>query len=797
MDQIQAMALGGDATKLEAFRPYLALSAWVDRKVIKPTALPALEGSSPKAWAEIRKGSSDDPVGGSNYFTGGRSGLPAFEPRAPVSLSWARKRKPVVAALVRDLKGLYLDETTAGNYNPSVAGGFADAIGTLRTVTMTSVEAGRVATQLEAWTSDLGSWQSFHAFCDSLDSSVLTGSSDEVQAKRDLLKANFNPNSDLNKFNPNPSLWKSVDKLDLLAYSTEFSLLSPGSWRISSAGRILDPSGRLLGQRMLSAGSSSDLVRITTQGEFVTENLNRLDVAGDEPGPSRRMPGYKAAGAPEFITQSQGLDKTWGHRLNTSGAYPGGWMDGDSQGLSLQSYPEPCVAMGALTQAPASYDGNLQLATVETGDDQMYGVTAATQDMKMLARFNDSFDLDRYDSTAASGGLLVRDAQMVQVPTHSVLNHLTWQRPNTLYPDGAYSERYRAPIYPTEGNANGYHGLLSFWVKPNSDVSKAEVRGHQYVQWTSPGSQFFCMGQVADTVPPFNMFGFQYEVCHSGSDIGNEVSCATPFRSILPHRWHLVSLYYDFHGTATWGDAIGLRIDDGSGADNTGVASYYGDPPNLIPEDIAQSNALALGSYGDVSAGGDGLDFLYRSYCKGSGAEATFDEFAIYDFGQAPGSLAVLATGRYKAGRYYKGSAYTNLLDADYAPAPDQAAAYFTAPIRLPANAYLQRVQWTWYRPGALPDDYAEIELVEPDGTSYLGGDEASSRSTKASGWTVDRQSWEVNRALPGPFRAHVVFRRKTPVSPNTPLLDSPVLDDLSFLYASGSPRISGWEEGS
>ena len=125
--------------------------------------------------------------------------------------------------------------------------------------------------------------------------------------------------------------------------------------------------------------------------------------------------------------------------------------------------------------------------------------------------------------------------------------------------------------------------------------------------------------------------------------------------------------------------------------------------------------------------------------------------------------------------------------------APDEAGSYVSAPIRLPPGALVRRVDWTWHRPASLPDDYAQIELLTPAATQYLWVTKAASASpTPAS---PDPQSWAPERTATGPFRFRVDFLRRTPLPPDQPLLDSPVLDDLTVLYESpGGCRILGWE---
>ncbi len=841
--QIRDLALGGNQAKLETLRPYLALHAWVDKKVIAPNTTSAMADKDYHSWGEIKLDHALNPS--LPAVPGSRS--PDFERingrivgRAPVDLSWARTRRPALIALLANLGGLTLDEYRALPFYFGIPGN--DLVGTLRSAkipldwTAPSDDCRNTADAILASTSELATWSQWNDFCDTLP---MTGSSDIPQAKRDILKANFNPNSDLNKFNPNRSLWRSVDKSDLLpdGYTTEFSLLPlQQPRRIESLGRVLGMDRRVLASRTLSAMvSGPSAVRLSTQRELVCENLGNPDLPGDETG--NRLPGH-----PCFLSQSLGAGNTWGHKIDMRATYPGTWMNGNSFGVGLQTYPEPCYdrtpnlagilpdpTATPLSMAPADYDGTLQLATAETPRDAWYGVTAPTRDMKMLARFDDGLDLDVADAApqVQPDPLLVTTSEL----DHGLL-HAT--EPNTLYPDGAYSEKDRCPSWRDRGNAHGLHGLMSFWVKPNYALhpfTNGEgghtydgERGHNYVTWTngnapanvSSTNQFFVLG---DYFWGRREIKSHFEVGHSTDDDDRESDFSTGDRAnaSLPHRWLLVTLYWDFQSPVAQ-DTGELMADAGaSAAEWDGGANHYDsltEPTDA--SDITQNvsgipHTLRLGQ----NAGGIGIFDQHA----GIGTDATFDEFAIWDFGGAgalggpPAAMAtlesasVLALSRFRQGRYYRESVYTGLLAP---PGINTAAGWFSPLIRLSPGARILGLAWTQAVPRGLkaplpaggqagvdgdagPDGRIAFDLANAAGTAYLkdiGGMEIQD--------LFSRDAFSpVARSAGAPFRLHAVFQPNLQDPTNTPILDPLALDDVTLLYEpAGGARILAWEDG-
>ncbi len=798
-DQIRDTALAGSQAKLDAFVPFLTLRAWDDKKVIRPNAAAALANTPLQAWADIKLG----------YGTAG-SRAPDFDRfggeilgRAPVDLAWARTRRPALLALLGGLRGLYLNEVI-----PNFA-----TVGTLREVgltldwTATSDDARRVADYLLSATSEIGTWSQWDALCDGVPASALSGVPYQQQAKRDLLKANFNPNSDLNKFNPDASLSRLVDKSDLLAYSTEFNLLPRSGGRLCAVGRLTDGQGRRLAERTLCMEvAPQDLIRLTCQSEFVAENLGDLQVAGDESD-------FRLYGRTPFITPSRGIGKTFGYRS----------FGGD--GFSLQTGPEPHTVW-ATGGHPAVYDGQVRLATLETEDAQ--GPAA----MKFLATWESDFAGDY-----SGGGGDLANATPTDTAQAQASNPV-WHPSSlgTLYPDGIYIEKGRQPGYATKGNMAPSRGTLSFWVKPNCDVSRYPMnlsitRSHLYVNNTrtnglvttenSTGnltsavfivvngvqSQTFCKG-----------FTIMWESDYYG-DIGKEQQRSTPAsRTTLPHHWYLLTCFWDM-AEPSGSDGTTILIDRGQA---------FGDKPNMTygggmtgpPVDFTQPDGYTVAPDPSVLPpavfylGTRGNDFRNASWQLGlhGQPDATLDEFAIYDFGPAATARTVTETfaqSRFESGRYYKESLYPSSggLATPLGPLR-KAGEYFSAPVWLGA-VRLKRLAWTQVVPlglrsptGAAPEDGDPapdggvlLELCEVSGAAYLqcrSGSPLQSVFMQPAGQMLDRD-------VSHPFRFHAVFQPNLDVAglQSKAILDSLALDDVTLTYRQpGQPRIQAWGSG-
>ena len=862
MDQLREMArLAGPVwqAKFAALEPYITPHAWVDKHVIRPNAV-AGPYTSYTNWVDIKRAHQTyDPalpgICAPDFERIPVDPLGRIVGRAPVNFAWARHRRPVLLALLAGLEGYYLDEGKATVEDNMALSG--DYIGQVRNLSILldpgpdwSYGSGGwccelMADQIFASTSEVRTWQDFDALCDSL---VVPGPMTWWEPKRSILKANFNPNSDLNKFNPNLSMWRMVDKSDLLVYSTEFSLLPVHDHEVTSVGRVLDRLGRLLAMRTARAWvSGPSVVRLSTQKEFVCADLGDLDVAGDETSP--RLPG-----AALYLSLNGGSSKAWGHTL--PGAGP--------NGVALQTYPEPCVrpvAGGPLLLNPADYDGSVQLATLETENAANHG-----GDLKMLARFDASFDLGVADADPTLIGPASRNQTDTEQASAAGLaqgllpdaSMFPGVKAVTLYPDGAYSEKDRCPAYLDRLNANGLGGVIAFWIKPAFLLGKTtddglpgnqnySYRERQFVKWSNyssgPGGgtpsstspdQFFLLGMVHNNcqgaiVDPYLVCFF--ETNHDDSDYGGtpgNPSKRTHMFGTQPrdrsfHRWEHLAMSYDFQ-SLTNDDCGELLADAGTvgtnGSTDTSdvggrdlyLGGWTNDPAaasDITAADLFGPHLIALGRRGLIQEGPVQPPFPQAIVPEqfGSGADSTIDEFGIWDLGSPPPLVLAqgLAQDRYREGRYYKESAYGIPFFGS------KAARYYSGKIDLKVPRRIRAVAWTQVVPRGLksplpltgragvdgdpstPDGLISLELSNLTGNAYLK-DTANKPINRRF---LDGVLSRVDRVVSAPFRLHAVFQPNLDNALSTPILDPLTLDDLSVLHdPPEGPPILSWRDG-
>jgi len=414
----QVQAAAGTSVDLS---PYLCLHAWTDVRVVRPN----VRTSNFLAVNDLKK-----DRGPLSLEEGGRP---------PVNLNAAHPK--VLESLLEGIQGKFHVNLSAAPERYTVSSRSAAL-----------VSAALVVRREE---SPWRTWGEFGAFLDSLASTAISGYYVPGQepvcgdlGAADMLKANFDPNTLLEKQMPDGISWRWFDKSDLSIGSTEGSLGPTGIFRVESLGRVSSPSGRLLASASLSATVRAfDLLRQTSQKDFVSGrtpnggDTSYLSLAALSPAPPFPLP-----------RRTAGAEASW----NT-------WNRG--QGLAVLTYP--CAIPAVNAGQAADFDGCIALATLECPH-----TPPALGNLRFLHHFDDGWEADLavaggtlQPGPAGTGGSLQRDPARSVWPPSGI-------EPSTLHPDGAYLQLGRSPAYlaanlPEDADATSDHGALSYWTKRN------------------------------------------------------------------------------------------------------------------------------------------------------------------------------------------------------------------------------------------------------------------------------------------------------------------------------------------
>ncbi len=226
---------------------------------------------------------------------GGGAG-PCRQPRAPVNVNTAAVE--TLEAVLTDIRGQYLRRNLSLSEPRTYMGdGFSSGAGE---VVVTQSIAQAVAQALVTRRNELimargygfASWYDFCSFINAIDSGgglgaivprsnvtpVNLGGGVQAQALKDTIMANANPNSRVNKFNPDRAMntrFGDTDKADLTRWTTEFSFNSNGYFQVESIGRVCGvPLGNgampvIAEKKITTAVKVYEVYRVSTQREFI------------------------------------------------------------------------------------------------------------------------------------------------------------------------------------------------------------------------------------------------------------------------------------------------------------------------------------------------------------------------------------------------------------------------------------------------------------------------------------------------------------------------------------------------
>ncbi|MFC1588148.1 hypothetical protein ACFL54_07555 [Planctomycetota bacterium] len=379
------------------------------------------------------------------------------------NLTWQTPRGPLQGFLgKRNRSGvitrtLTLTDPSANNYNPG------------RLPAIAEITWQRIHHQSDP--NPIETWDEFEIFLkdelnQKLDSLGL-GALDEFEV--DALLANFNPNSQINDYNPNLSIYRHIDKSQLTVYNTEFCFEPTGYFGIESCGKIRGADNSVKATSKVNAVVKIfEYFRQTTQSQFMAGYREESDLS-------------------EYFSLSNGLPTALAGLDST-------------EGYSLQSYPEPVTSENYM--ADSVFDGRLMLATwqPELLDYTINPIKQLDGDKKppegespynpapsLRATFrqdikpedfgnNPSTDLD----VQTCGDYFYipwkreRNTHLFNNPTSEPLTHGMDPEdplPGSVFPDGVLSDSCRTVGIAAGnfGKCGGMIGAMHFWLKPNFD----------------------------------------------------------------------------------------------------------------------------------------------------------------------------------------------------------------------------------------------------------------------------------------------------------------------------------------
>ncbi|MEK7467756.1 MAG: hypothetical protein AAB074_10120 [Planctomycetota bacterium] len=708
-------------------------------------------------------------------------------PRAPVNLNTAPAF--VLAAIFEGVQGVWVEET-ARPMGPSGWGtGYAwmdqplsssdssGALGILRSTSpVTANQADRLAAEVvkARARTPFRTWDGFRRF---LNLQVHAGTIDAMQAE--ALRANADPNSLLNDFNPDRNAWVPIDKTDLLASgaTTEFCFSSMGVFVVESLGRVLDASGRVLAKRLVKSHVKAyEVWRETTENEFLAALR-----AGAEPE------------AQVALYEGDGVTR---------------------RGLSLEVLPD------AAPDAPADrdavkwlwFDGRIGLSTlISPGGPGTWLLATLTPPMR------EALDADyfrvrlpppgteerrKFDTDPEERRKRERDARRPRLegePSPGPLiqnsgpkagrgeaggSDASVASPGRLFPDGAYLERdaclrYRALDNLPWKSGETRSGCVSFWMKPAFDPGRSSrprtlwsidrraiAVAPGLVEAPVFGAYLFPTGTDGiGSEGPYRYgfplrglagFGMGQREGSGGWTVAGVATGRAEFNAIRPHEWVHLAFAWDLDQPVD--RAFRMAVNG-----------------KLVPAANAfeqQPGGLPLRARIDLSANGP-EDSTWISFGalgddprRNFALDATIDEIRV-------GTLDAFEEARRDAaeGRYAR--------VADLAPRRAGGATFTSAARATGGPAVPGSIAWTVREAPGLPD--SAVRLQFSDGRRWRGpfdepGGEAVGESTEIP--------------VTGEFRWRAVIT--TGYSPDLPVNETPYLDDVTITYAT-KPRTLGF----
>ncbi|MFC1588047.1 hypothetical protein ACFL54_07045 [Planctomycetota bacterium] len=653
-----------------------------------------------------------------------------------------------------------------------------------------------------------------------------------AQAHKDLLIANFNPNSRLNDFNPNQTTRNMIDKGHLISWTTEFCFEPTGYFDIESYGYLIDNNNQTRATNSIAATVKCfEFYRLTTQADFLEDIADVSVDIGD------------------FITEAD----------NSVTPTAGADLGNSYNGATLQTYPEPLVPGRENIIRDSVLDGSIALATYqeEYTDADLY--VPFDQTIKPVV-FTDSDQM-------STGSEFTWGGAWPNHPNEDALtsNHDSSNLPGSLYPDGAISEVNRILSYRMSNLTSDKAHIASvmFWIKPayhpgiSGRVHRIAGTFSGTRGWT-PGPK--CMGiwyfphmqYLSETV---EHSGFGY----SSGGAGDSSSAFLPSHSMAA-GWELVdaktytysisgrhtgSVHHDYpnhddtannHGVKPLINYEGYQWNHISWAWSIAghsqrfyINGYKIDPPieematGWVNVDLKRHPTLRDNIDNYLSFGT--LDYASSQQYM---CDATIDEFAVYPIFIDDGSLTI----PWQYGRYLSEQDATNTNTiGTYTSPPIPLHKIFKSNRNIDNRYFLRSCSWTFYHPrynrgGVVGYDHESYDVVDnirypvlnindkddplanhwnyacdpiavdifdPETGDWYFQNDKTTMMTYAGGSpapgfdNVNDGNITYNKG--DEFRFKVYFN----LNPGQLLYDTPVLDDITFTFHRAKPKILSW----
>ncbi|GEM_PF-5085665 len=636
--ELKTLGMPGALTQAEydLVKDYVTINTWVDLGTIRPNPQPLNAG----------------------YFPGPQNQYRAFpwnlrygmEPRAPVNMNAAER--PVLVSVLNGLNANICEEF-AWNYQVSGGGGTKDAYRVRRPSPgpITLTQARNIADQIiqERARRGFDSWDDLFSWIDGANTNRpgrrLNGVSPDQGA---IIKANANPNTLFNKFNPNALVWKQVDKSDLApnfsggiaGYTTEFCFTPMGVFEITSMGRIVGNNQVVATHEVLTLVQVFDVARHTTERDFT--------------GASQTAPTMRVLYLPEHMPDQ------WDSRATNR---PASDFDGQLCLAPKWIRPPGCVAAANMTWA-AQYQ-------ISMDDNPSSLIPSPYASSPRPEEDRSVFDSNgqAYSNVSAAA----RDE-------------------SDLFPDGVYqgADRYRHLEYD-EWLRPIQTGSMDMWIKNNADTRSPYVRTFHHsidsfrdgtLQYTATytwagqfgaGLSFYLLFLAGMTPYP----GCQYRggpQQPGPNNLVNNYKYTTLNIDWPVHTWHHVAVTWTGMNQATECFIDGQRCNF-SGQTWTGISYMY-----LA---LWYGNYLQIGNFFAEMPINDGLGNNKVDFFAGG----TMDDVSLYDYAMSsvtpPDKYPVTngTSGSYQfVGRFQRATSATNRIPQKQFP--------FNQPVTIASIAY-------------------------------------------------------------------------------------------------------------